>query len=484
MPKRDARQAEMLGPFNKAKLPVVPHDGTFMFDLTLLPALQPTGVRPAAELLDRALRGQFSHHLFTAVSGSGKTSALKDLAKRHFLVYMLCSGNRPLSAKLRISWRSDQGFVRMVEAFTKSLPERTSVEDAALEAKRAATVEVMVRLAQLRALLKADPNLTPEGFFMHQMLSEDTWLIDICESLMNVKMVAATKVVEWMRNELEAVLQRHNSKLVIAVDEIEVGAAAAADHLTNREANAGSSGFLYPLMSALKSLGKGGRFHVIYTGTGSPQKRAGTKDDALRGSTVDNRSTLERVASRATEDYMPTVSADACRRFFSELLDVSDTGLDVARIGNEFEAAYNAEESLDDLMDQPGTPDELLRLVNRFFVGGRHRLLTRVVSELSVAVQKEPVIKETKPLVLWTALCGAVRAIRDDLVTNFEKWTGAGNVENEAQANELRRYLVSIWTATVLDAGRARFPHDERKVQEDLTQVSASVGCNGAGERN
>ena len=126
-----ARQAEILGVFNNPahRFAVFKREDNEDIDMVASENLLGDGERPAARLLMSAFTPPTTAftHLLLGTSGSGKTSALADLARVHFAVQFTCvDSSRPRGR----SNEFDPGFEKMFTAWGNGIqgPSRASAE--------------------------------------------------------------------------------------------------------------------------------------------------------------------------------------------------------------------------------------------------------------------------------------------------------------------------------------------------------------------
>ena len=172
------------------------------------------GGRPLTQRLRASLKsGEKFNHLVLATSGSGKTSAIAELGRSEYVLYIKCTSS---GGAVRESKSYDAGFGTMVENYynRRGLTGPSNV----LEAKRAASIELMCRLAQLHKLLDLIPGLTPWQYFVHQQLAGDEWTGPLRKKLMNLSQISCNVIVRRLLSSIEVSVRERLCKLVIAVD--------------------------------------------------------------------------------------------------------------------------------------------------------------------------------------------------------------------------------------------------------------------------
>jgi hypothetical protein len=467
-------QAQLLGEFNDPNFvwPINYRKGESVVDMVLGEnLLSPGQVRPAAQLLLDAVGGHGlkTNHLLLGVSGGGKTSAVADVARSHFVVYVRCT-SREMS--LRHAQGYDAGFVDTVENYEVGRV-HDYVKDE-LEAKRVSSIDVVCRLAQLRKLVlefnKTGRLLTPWEFFVHQQRADNEWTHQLRQQLKNVEVETCRFLATHLINTFQdTILSRAGApeprvKLLVSMDEIEAGAKECIGHF---HAIKESNGFLTPYVGALTSLLDPHGIHVLYSGTGTSLHRISTLASGI--GKVDSLNVVQASSSEDLEVF-PTVTGQACRLLFTRL-NAADV-LDLGGISDDREGAlFDKKSKLNTFDPDQASGSDSLELVNRFVVGGRFRLLTLVVHFLSTN-QGHDSMKPTlsKAARLRSAILLSIRYVRDHLKKSFDITVGDGVRESPDEQVKGIRYLRTVFTAAVLSNGRARLL--DSKAGLDLTRLA------------
>ncbi|KAF7727751.1 hypothetical protein EC973_007210 [Apophysomyces ossiformis] len=164
-------------------------------------------------------------------SGAGKTATVIELAKKHFVIYILCTDP---AARISPGFR-DTNFVKLandVGAICERFPNTDPLEDlvdndARMKAlvQERVEIEFLARLLFLKLLFVDNPELTPEQFF-HEQINGGVITISRLRSDIN-KYDGET--VRCMREDLRAdIVENHLNKhqrkrgLAIALDEAQI----------------------------------------------------------------------------------------------------------------------------------------------------------------------------------------------------------------------------------------------------------------------
>ena len=332
-------------------------------------------------------------------------------------------------------------------------------------ARHVVAVELLCRLAQLYALTKAKPDLTPWEYHAHQELAQDDWMEPVRDAIEGLEFKTCNRLIKAILHTLKDTILKdvpgqRRCCIVVAVDEIETGAAKFRGEFDGVKSD---NGFLSPLASTLTELvGRIGFVHIIFAGTGSSFFRAPTLTSA-----IGKYSRLNVLHALAKTNVLPTVTAHACRRLFERLNvgDVLDVGL-IDAAGPLFDPTRTLDECL--------KSDDTISLINRWVVGGRFRILMRIVRELCGTVPREggeavgemeaeggsaaaAAAQGTKADRLLHAVRRAILGVRDGIDRELEARVGVGERERVADSDRLLPYMRTVWSAAALSGGRARF---------------------------
>ncbi|KAK3805922.1 MAG: hypothetical protein J3Q66DRAFT_360046 [Benniella sp.] len=170
-------------------------------------------------------------------SGSGKTATVIDLARRHFVVYCVCSSPRSLG---RIDFK-DRNFStlakdveQMCQALSKPSSSRQRLDnDSRLKRLAGDRVELefLARLLFLQLLLNNDAQLTPEQFFREQTNGGATTIGALVEKLRMFEASTIRSMLNFTQDKLAVHLNRQRQGLVVALDEAQI----AESHILPRE---------------------------------------------------------------------------------------------------------------------------------------------------------------------------------------------------------------------------------------------------------
>ncbi|KAF9284123.1 hypothetical protein BGZ68_004905 [Mortierella alpina] len=170
-------------------------------------------------------------------SGSGKTATVIDLAKRHFVVYCVCSNPRS-EGDPDFMDRNFSSLAKNVEQMCQALPTPSSLKqrldnDSRLKSLAGDRVELefLARLSFLQLLLNNDAQLTPEQFFREQINGGAVTIGTLVGKLRAFEPDTIRDMLNFTQDKLAAHLNRHRQGLVIALDEAHI----AGSHILPRE---------------------------------------------------------------------------------------------------------------------------------------------------------------------------------------------------------------------------------------------------------
>jgi len=424
-------QARLLGYFNlpEYQWPLVRRGDFWRIDLEFLPSLlaEDQEIRPAANAIMENIEQDIPCHLLLAVSGSGKTSAFADLAKSYFVIYIQCTS--PLEKQdLRKSRGFDAGFAQMLS----NLALGTDVQENARKAEQAFCIELTCRIAQLYRLYQIKPDVTPLEFYIHQRMVGDEWLESLRSGVKNLSEDACRRFVKDMRIGMEPLLRKFKTKLVLAVDEIEVAATYRVNHFDEDKSK--QKAFLSPMLQAVSSLETAAKYALILTGTGSSLERVETIKSGLN-----KPSSLSTYEMKIPEMF-PHVTLEACKRIFSHL-NVKDV--------------LNASELFDDVEFDPIWDIErnisIEDMLNYAVIGSRFRTLTRILDNIAMVPAKVEANQGLKKAVLRDAVRQSILGLQTDLVAKFESEGGAREGELLKRSHRFNDLLVQLWTGLHLN---------------------------------
>ncbi|KAG0175917.1 hypothetical protein DFQ29_006797, partial [Apophysomyces sp. BC1021] len=224
-------QRKALGSFYRRPLPyATTEDAIYLQMLGNMLGREPMteGDHTLRKIMERDTRTrQYSIVAIVGRSGSGKTATVIELAKHHFVIYVLCidpRSNQP-------SRFTDRNFVKLandVETIYSELANLKEYRDLPyldsrmkLLAVRRVDVEFLARLILLWILFRKDPQLTPEQFFREQLNGG----IDTVEALVEKLLQYDSDTINLMLQHVEEHLLEDylgDQGLAIALDEAQV----------------------------------------------------------------------------------------------------------------------------------------------------------------------------------------------------------------------------------------------------------------------
>ncbi|KAG0167291.1 hypothetical protein DFQ30_006200, partial [Apophysomyces sp. BC1015] len=327
---------------------------------------------------------EFSVVAIVGRSGSGKTATVIELAKRHFVIYVMCSDPRS-EHTFEVT---DPNFVQlgkdvenMCIAFTNSGQYSGLKElDTGLKTVAAERIEIefLARLIFLWILFRKYPQLTPEQFFREQLNGGAKTVKRLVEKLLKYD----SKTIDSMLPCVEEYLSKdylHERGLAIALDEAHVAMRhILAGKLISPQAlkynnfldqkgrvrNDARRGFLTPLCATLSRR----RATLITLGTSMTLRDADHVYSAINKKT-----------RRCKITHFPSFNEQDIQAMLSEVIDISDCDI----------------------------PEE-----KRLLLTGRPRFSIRVVEQLITGNHHG---QESKQKLLENALDKTIQQSNDDL---------------------------------------------------------------------
>ncbi|CAG8642908.1 7533_t:CDS:2, partial [Paraglomus brasilianum] len=155
----------------------------------VLPDTQPTTggkKRTFSEIIQSDITETSSHHIVAMVarSGSGKTATVIHLAKKHFVIYVVCEAVNTYYYSPDFSDRNFRILARDIENMCSRLPKPVQVDENRQKymddlrsydnqlknlASECVQLEFLARQLFLELLFRKNPQVTPEAFFREQL---------------------------------------------------------------------------------------------------------------------------------------------------------------------------------------------------------------------------------------------------------------------------------------------------------------------------
>ena len=177
--------------------------------------------RPAAKMVGNLIeeaKGQVGCYLFPAVSGSGKTSAVFELARKYFVLYFGCPLRRTDSSP------KPKSDVSILEFLAREVKKRNKSEDTD-EARRICAALLVSHLYLLYHFLTLYPDGTPFQFLMCQLNTDHGLPVvkKAFESLCTWTMRAVQSFASTLRNAIaeRLLLRLIRDVVLLAIDEMD-----------------------------------------------------------------------------------------------------------------------------------------------------------------------------------------------------------------------------------------------------------------------
>ncbi|KAF7721299.1 hypothetical protein EC973_004960 [Apophysomyces ossiformis] len=359
-------------------------------------------------------------------SGAGKTATVIELAKKHFVIYILCTDP---AAGISPGFR-DTNFVKLaidVGAICARFPKTDPLEnlidnDARMKAlvQERVEIEFLARLLFLKLLFVDNPELTPEQFFREQINGG----VLTVSRLRSVLIKYDGETIRCMREDLRAdIVENHLNKhqkkrgLAIALDEAQIAGhnilprrflAAKAVRMSienlvdhkNRVRGDFQRGFITPLCAQLCDVGA----TLIVLGTSLSLQDA---DNPY--SSICKKTNFTRILR------FPCFNERNQQEVLSEIIDVSDCGLPPAK---------------------------------RRKLTGRARFTVNVVTEL---LQCPDIKSNSKQQTLDKAFDSAIKTAKEDIERSIQQ------LINDDKTGEITRLLSRMVLADKLHKGKISF---------------------------
>jgi hypothetical protein len=447
-------------------------------------------LRPAAQALSGQIQSGFhlpTCYYFVAVSGSGKTSAMFDLAYKHYEIYIQCADKEDFDTsgvamfKKRWSREPDAAFVDFVSdvfLFIDTKPGADKRSNWDIVHNRAA-IELLARLMilpRLHEVLKAQippVEVTPWHFLIQQLHSHE-FIKHVVLELMGLKFFQ----VEYLIAKLILYLRRNNiiagsygngnstsnSQLIVAIDEIESGIAFYKGHFQKHPEKPSSVyGLISPFLQAIADLQTAAQWDIVLAGTGSSHERINTIKTNV-GKTSDG-----KIHIFSQLDF-PMTSLEDCQYIFSHL-----------NLGpNELTS-----QGIPDVSDPlPGEEINLniSELIRFYLVNSRFRLLFGAIERIPSFLRENA--RERPIEILKKAILKSINDHRTRILELINERMDPKEVESQAVIERRLEYLTQIYFGTKLTNGKITFPHEinENNAVLDLTTLGVAGAIIDTGE--
>ena len=226
-------QKEKLGPFYKKPLPYGATAGSMnLAMLGMVLDKEPTSSdnRTLREIVESDIGKTTNLSVVAMVgrSGSGKTATVIELARRHFVVYCVCSNPRSRGHP-DFKDRNFSALAKDVEQMCQALPmpgSRAQRMDNDSRLKKLAgdrvELEFLARLLFLQLLFNNNAQLTPEQFFREQTNGGAVTIGVLVDRLRVFESRTIRTMLNFTQDKLAVHLNRQRQGLVVALDEAQI----------------------------------------------------------------------------------------------------------------------------------------------------------------------------------------------------------------------------------------------------------------------
>ena len=387
-------------------------------DLRFLQAHRP----PAEKLVARLRTLPFTachQEIWIAVSGCGKTSAIFQVGREFYTMYIPCIPKSLVNANTPVRTEREKSgtFVilenAIIQETAKHFHHRSPRENTD-DAKRLSAVFIVSHFFILLLFLTKFPNASPIEYLYFQLskANRQYCVKVIFEHLANLTLRACEHLAESIRAKLRAHLENmgKSSPILLAIDEIE-GAATRNESFLSRN-DKPNQGLLSPFLQAVGDLQGPSAYSMIICGT------------------------------RSSYDRVHTVT--------------SNIGKGKINIMPEFSLA-SEKDVLNMLKKLPGVDDEIIRDCSSqimYLVDTRFRLLTRTVENFYELSTYDDIAKRLK-----TALQNSITAHKESLMRNLQD--SIVEHSNKSIMETKFSILHKVYIASKLTNGRMEFMTNE-----------------------
>ena len=190
----------------------------------VLPDMQPTTggkKRTFSEIIQSDITETSSHHIVAMVawSGSGKTATVIHLAKKHFVIYVVCEAVNTYS--LDFSDRNFRILARDIENMCSRLPKPVQVDDNRQKymddlrsydnqlknlASERVQLEFLAHQLFLELLFRKNSQVTPEVFFHEQLNGGSATIRNLVEELCMYDPQTICNMLKYVERHLQTFL--------------------------------------------------------------------------------------------------------------------------------------------------------------------------------------------------------------------------------------------------------------------------------------
>jgi len=486
------KQAELLGKMNNPayKWPIV----NGKLDMKFYRSHDAQGfTRPAAQkLYDFILKHPEGDSCFLiAASGTGKTSTLFEVGHFHYLLYIQCE---TLYSR-RGSREEDKGFRKFVEDISQNnllrVGDVNSLDVNWIYAKNRAQLEFLVRLcllARLREELEKDENkqiygeINPWKYLVQQMnkgANEDfckEMIKKLYDFLKNPN--AMEDLFKKLKDSFNDLLSNGKCHLVVAIDEVQLGANVLAEQIFKVDKKTKNKGVLFPMAAAAYDLCAALKWSMIFTGTGTTQRQYETlKSDIGKSETPFEKLTQNDFPMAERQQ----VESILQRLSFGNMLQSgsADKSLD-AFIGSFLLESIG---KIDNFEQLPPSEDNYVLLKTKYLYDARFRITCTSIELIPQFVKNQP---DMSPLdIIYYAMCESVKLHKNRLLALLADRVVTLNSDPEKRGKYIS-LLHQIYVAECVIGGNAWIGTLEVFPEIDLVTLglAAYVQVKGTLEQN
>ncbi|KAG9307040.1 hypothetical protein G9A89_000207, partial [Geosiphon pyriformis] len=482
------RQEEILGPLNNPvyQWPIVNDQIDMRYYST---SDGHESVREVSKELSKTIKqGTLKIFWLIAASGSGKTSAIFDLARNHYVMYIQCTDRLDMlnsvqaNKNKRRSREPDESFFKLltdVEAAKASIRERNKqISDEELKiqtwkyAVDRSAIDVFARLLLLCWLAeKLGDDITPWKFLIQQQhVSSNKFVELVSEKLLGLRFEQTKGLIVTAVSFLKKKgVLTYNRRLVVAVDEIETGInIMKGDFLkksTPIDNDTPMKGLISPYLEAISKLRIVAEWSVIIAGTGSSyasmeslKSDVGKPEDQTKTIFLQNdfpKATVDDCCLILNRLKLPLEHGTTLKDLISDIPKISDTLIEYDL--NDKNLAW-------------------IHYIRYYCVGARFRLITGAIDRLKCVDYRDDAIIRSD--MLNTALKESVTSHRTRLVELIKKRIDPVNLPRREYDQNMLKYLSQIYIGSMLSDGRILFPHEDNplKAETDLVALGMAGG--------
>ena len=403
-------------------------------------------------------------------SGTGKSSAIIDAGRKHFVVFVQASlptggpSAQDPNKSARLSREFDKEFATMVEDLRRVRDLRIELADVRRANYEAARVrgkqELVARLVQLvRMHVDLTDTITPWDFMVQQLAGPQGFIGNVLEAVKAWGERDLNAVASLIKEQLTPILN-DKRRLVVAFDEVDFGLSIDAEAFQREAGKLRGKGILAPFAAAAGEVQTFVGWQIVFAGTGTTEEKV----QSLKTGVGKHREA--NVISAPS--LFPTCAAHDVERLLRRLQLTEE----------EKEALVDLESrSLHGAVPAARTLRDELEL---YVVGGRFRLLCGVLESVGEAMMERGLGENLGVSLLHRAVQICVNRHRMGLVDMFKM-----RLDNKSPVylgDDMLTYLRQVHVAVTM-FGRSAFLRSAAPSWSvgDLVALGVAVGGYGFG---